>query len=150
MESGETTMSDMTIPAEVFHAGEFLKEELEARNLTQAELAEIMGRPTQAVSELVLGKRGVTPETAKGLAAAFGTSAEYWMNLETAYQLSKASIEHILAFQLRKLLNVDGLSILKTQPSWKHDFWSFSASLKLKLLRVFRLLVRNKTILAIQ
>ncbi len=93
----------MTIPAEVFHAGEFLKEELEARGWTQAELAEIMGRPTQAISELVLGKRGVTPETAKGLAAAFGTSAEYWMNLETAYQLSKASIEEVAVKQRANL-----------------------------------------------
>lgn len=96
-------MNDMTVPAEVFHAGEFLKEELEARGWTQAELAEIMGRPTQAVSELVLGKRGVTPETAKGLAAAFGTSAEYWMNLETAYQLSKATIEEVAVKQRASL-----------------------------------------------
>ena len=100
---GETTLNDMTIPAEVFHAGEFLKEELEARNWTQAELAEIIGRPTQAVSEIVLGKRGVTPETAKGLAAAFGTSAEYWMNLETAYQLSKATVQEVAVKQRAKL-----------------------------------------------
>lgn len=103
MAMGETSMNDMTIPAEVFHAGEFLKEELEARGWTQAELAEIIGRPTQAVSEIVLGKRGVTPETAKGLAAAFGTSAEYWMNLETAYQLSKATVQESVVKQRAKL-----------------------------------------------
>ncbi|MGB8338532.1 MAG: HigA family addiction module antitoxin [Burkholderiales bacterium] len=96
-------MYDVTIPAEVFHAGEFLKEELEARGLTQAELAEIIGRPTQAVSEIVLGKRGVTPETAKGLAAAFGTSAEYWMNLETAYQLSKTTVQESAVKQRAKI-----------------------------------------------
>lgn len=86
-------MNDMIIAAEVFHPGEFLKEELEARGWTQAELAEIIGRPTQAVSEIVLGKRGITPETAKSLAAAFNQSAEYWMNLETAYQLSKTTVQ---------------------------------------------------------
>ncbi len=96
-------MNDTIIPAETFHAGEFLKEELEARDWTQAELAEIIGRPTQAVSEIVLGKRGVTPETAKGLAAAFGTTAEYWMNLETTYQLSKAFIQESAVKQRAKL-----------------------------------------------
>lgn len=96
-------MNDITIAAETFHAGEFLKEELESRGWSQAELAEIIGRPTQAISEIVLGKRGVTPETAKGLAAAFGTSAEYWMNLETAYQLSKATIQEVAVRQRAKL-----------------------------------------------
>jgi len=81
------------VPAEVFAPGEFLKEELDARDWSQIELAEILGRPARVVSEIISGKRAITPETAKGLAAALGTSAELWMNLETAYQLSKAKIE---------------------------------------------------------
>ena len=99
----EAAMNELTRPAEIFHAGEFLKEEIEARGLTQAALAEIIGRPTQAVSEIILGKRGITPETAKGLAAAFGTSAEYWMNLETAYQLSRVSVQEEEVSQRAKL-----------------------------------------------
>lgn len=81
------------VPAEVFAPGEFLKEELDAREWSQIELAEILGRPARLVSEIISGKRAITPETAKGLAAAFGTSPELWMNLETSYQLSKAKIE---------------------------------------------------------
>ncbi|WP_434131806.1 HigA family addiction module antitoxin [Methylocaldum sp. GT1BB] len=81
------------IPAEVFPPGEFLREELETRNWSQVELAEILGRPARLISEIISGKRAITPETAKGLAAAFGTSAQYWMNLETSYQLSKAKIQ---------------------------------------------------------
>lgn len=81
------------VPAEVFPPGEFLKEELESRGWTQLELAEVLGRPPRVVSEIISGKRGVTPETAKGLAAAFGTSPQFWMNLETSYQLSKTKIE---------------------------------------------------------
>lgn len=77
------------VPAEVFPPGEFLREELEAREWSQQELADILGRPPRLVSELISGKRAVTPETARGLADAFGTSAEYWMNLESQYQLSK-------------------------------------------------------------
>lgn len=73
--------------AEVFPPGDFIKEELEARNWSQIELAEIIGRQPNVISELIMGKRAITPETAKALGDAFGTSAQYWMNLETAYQL---------------------------------------------------------------
>lgn len=84
---------DMRKPAEVFPPGDFLSEELEARGWSQVELAEILGRPPRLISEIIAGKRAITPETAKGLAAAFGTSPQLWMNLETSYQLSKARIE---------------------------------------------------------
>lgn len=77
------------VPAEVFPPGEFLREEIEARAWTQQELADILDRPPRLVSELIAGKRAITPETAKGLADAFGTSPDYWMNLESQYQLSK-------------------------------------------------------------
>lgn len=76
-------------PAEVFPPGDFLREELEAREWTQTDLAEILGRPVGTVNEIISGKRGVTPETARGLAAALGTTPELWMNLDAAYQLSR-------------------------------------------------------------
>ncbi len=76
-------------PAEVFPPGEFIREEIEARGWSQVEFAEILGRPPRLVSELIAGKRGITPETARGLGQAFGTSAQLWMNLESSYQLSK-------------------------------------------------------------
>lgn len=76
-------------PAEVFPPGEFLRDELEAREWTQQELADILDRPPRLISELIAAKRSITPETARGLGDAFGTSAEYWMNLESQYQLSK-------------------------------------------------------------
>jgi HTH-type transcriptional regulator/antitoxin HigA len=78
-------------PAEVFPPGEFLKDELDARGWTQTEFAEIIGRPVRAVNELILGKRAVSPETAREIAAALRTSAQLWMNLEAAYQLSKVA-----------------------------------------------------------
>lgn len=82
-----------TTAAEVFPPGEFLREELEARGWTQADLAEILGRPPRLVSEIISGKRSITPETAKGLAEALGTSPQFWMNLESAYQLSRVRQE---------------------------------------------------------
>ena len=74
-------------PAEVFPPGEFLKEELEARGWTQTDLAEILGRSVRLVNEIIAGKRGITPETAEALGDAFETSAQVWLNLESAYQL---------------------------------------------------------------
>jgi HTH-type transcriptional regulator/antitoxin HigA len=79
------------MPAEVFPPGEFLKDELAERGWTQTEFAGIIGRPIRAVNELILGKRAITPETAHEIAAALGTSAQLWMNLDAAYQLSKVS-----------------------------------------------------------
>src|SRR5262245_4573371 len=82
-------MSDFK-PAEVFPPGEFLRDELDARGWTQTEFAEIIGRPPRLINEIIAAKRSITPETAQDFAAALGTNAQFWMNLETAYQLSKA------------------------------------------------------------
>lgn len=78
-------------PAEVFPPGEFIRDELDARGWTQGDLAQIMGRPVQAINELISGKKQITPETALGLARAFGDDdALYWLNLENVYRLSRA------------------------------------------------------------
>ena len=75
-------------PAEVFPPGEILRDELEERGWTQTDLDEILGRPTGTAHEIIAGKRGVSPETARGLAAALGTTPELWMNLEAASRLT--------------------------------------------------------------
>ncbi len=74
--------------ADIFPPGEFIKEELEARGWTQDDLAEILGRPLRAINDIVNAKRGITPDTARGLGEAFGTTAQLWMNLESSYRLS--------------------------------------------------------------
>jgi len=79
----------MSAYAEVFPPGEFIREELEAREWTQGDLSEILGRPMNLVNEIILGKRAITPETAQGLADAFGTTPQLWLNLESTYQLSQ-------------------------------------------------------------
>jgi addiction module HigA family antidote len=77
-------------PAEVFHPGEHLRDELAARGWTQSDLARIVGRPLQAINEIVLGKKRVTAETAKSIGAALGTGPELWVNLQTSYDLFHA------------------------------------------------------------
>ena len=78
-------MENMTI-AKAFPPGDFIKEELEARGWTQQSLAEIIGRQTSVVSAIVNGKRAISLDIAAELSSAFGTSVDYWMNLEKSYQ----------------------------------------------------------------
>lgn len=75
--------------AAVFPPGDLLREEIEARGWTQADLAAILGRPLQAVNAIINGKKAITAATAVELASALGTSPEFWLNLETAYALSR-------------------------------------------------------------
>lgn len=81
-------------PAEVFSPGEFIREEIEARGWMQEDLAEILDRPLRLVNEITTGRRGITPETAKGLGEAFGTTAQFWMNLQSAYSLSLSGTDN--------------------------------------------------------
>ncbi len=74
------------------HPGQILLHEfLEPLGLSQAELARALAIPLNRVNELVRGKRGITAETALLLAGYYKTSAEFWMNLQTAYDLTRAS-----------------------------------------------------------
>lgn len=75
--------------AEAFPAGGYLSDELEARGWTQAEFAEILGRPSQFVSEIISGKKEITRESAAQIGAALGTSTEMWLNLQDSYYLWK-------------------------------------------------------------
>src|SRR5947207_15027738 len=77
-------------PAEAFSPGEYLRDELEARGWKQAKFAQILGRPLQLVNEIINGKKRITETTALEIAAALGTSARAWLNLENTYRLWKA------------------------------------------------------------
>ncbi|MDC0434038.1 HigA family addiction module antitoxin [bacterium] len=71
------------------HPGEVLQYEfLEPLEVSQSEFARHLNIPIQRVNELIRGKRGVTPSTAWLLSKALGTTPEFWMNLQVAYELS--------------------------------------------------------------
>jgi HTH-type transcriptional regulator/antitoxin HigA len=67
--------------------GEKLDEELAAKGWSQADLADVLGRPVQAINEIVTGKKAITPETAVALSRAFGSPPQYWLELESKYRL---------------------------------------------------------------
>jgi len=75
---------------DVPHPGEFIREELEAREWSQRDLAYILGVPEQAVNLILSGKRGISPEMAKALGKAFDVSAAYFANLQQAFEMANA------------------------------------------------------------
>ena len=73
------------------HPGEMLREEfLVAMNISQRELADAIHVPYQRINELVNQKRGISPSTALRLAKFFGVSADFWLSLQTRWDLYKA------------------------------------------------------------
>ncbi|MGV0397441.1 HigA family addiction module antitoxin [Corynebacterium suicordis] len=80
-----TTKADLIDP---IHPGEILMEDfIEGFGITQNKLAVSIGVPPRRINEIVHGKRGITADTAIRLARYFGTSEEFWMNLQSNFEL---------------------------------------------------------------
>lgn len=75
------------------HPGEFLRETLEELGLTQAAFADAIGVSPMRVSHLLKGDRPVTAELALRLGRALGQTPQYWLNLQTTYDLKVAQTE---------------------------------------------------------
>ena len=69
------------------HPGEHLAEELKELGMSAAELARNLDVPTNRITGILNGQRGITGDTALRLAHFFGTSAEFWLNLQSLYEL---------------------------------------------------------------
>ena len=77
------------------HPGEILAEEfLKPMNISQTKLAAHLGWSHAKINEIINGKRGVTAQTALAFADTFGTSAEFWVNLQTNHDLWEALQGH--------------------------------------------------------
>ena len=96
---------DTEIDTEAYPPGELIREEMEARGWSQQDLANVMGTSQVTVCQLLSAKRSVTLETAQALAAAFGTSAELWLNLDAQYRLAIAKPRTSLTAVLRNRLH---------------------------------------------
>lgn len=73
--------------------GEEIRKRLQDRGWTQSDLSQIIDRPPQTVNQIVQGKKAITPDMAAALAAAFGTNADLWMQLESQFRLSLVQID---------------------------------------------------------
>lgn len=71
------------------HPGEILREELDALGLSANQFAMKLHVPANRITSILNGKRAITAETALRLSKLFGTTAEFWINLQTSYDLKR-------------------------------------------------------------
>ena len=72
------------------HPGRILKRELESRSLSANRLSLALRLPSGRITDILNGKRGISPDTALRLARYFGNSARFWLNLQSNYELAVA------------------------------------------------------------
>ncbi len=100
---------DELICAEAIHPGEMLKDELQARGLSQRKFAGIIGMPYTAFNEIINGKRPITTDTALKIEAATGIAADLWLGLQADYNMQTARHDSRLSVileQIRKAVAV--------------------------------------------
>jgi antitoxin HigA-1 len=78
------------MPIMAIHPGEHLAEELRELEMSAAELARRLDVPTNRVTEILNGRRAITGDTALRLAHFFGTTPEFWLNLQSLYEIRRA------------------------------------------------------------
>ena len=81
------------VPAEPIHPGEFVRDELDERGLTQTDLADITGLSRRLINGILAGKASVTPAVAVALGQVFDTSDEAWLKLQSLHDLAAARKE---------------------------------------------------------
>lgn len=86
------------------HPGEYFKEILEELGISQADFARNTGLSTMRISHVIRGKRPITAEMALILGKAFGQTPQYWLNLQTAYDLKIAELS--IGHRLMKIQSV--------------------------------------------
>jgi antitoxin HigA-1 len=76
------------------HPGRILRRELTARGMSANRLALALRVPSGRITSILNGKRAISADTALRLARHFGTSAQFWLNLQTRYDLTVAERDH--------------------------------------------------------
>lgn len=87
-------------PSEPIHPGEMLKDELEARGMSQRKFAGIIGMSYTAFNEIINGKRSITTDTALKIEAATGIGANIWRGLQADYDMQMARCDSKLSIIL--------------------------------------------------
>ena len=92
--------------SELIHPGEMIKDEIQARGITQKELAQQMGVSYSVFNEILNGKRPVTTEYALLLEAALGTDANIWLGLQAEYNMQKMKQDKSFMSRLEKIRKI--------------------------------------------
>lgn len=95
-------MANKLIPNILIHVGEFLSDEIFARNLTQLELSKKSGLSKTIINEIIKGKRPINANYAIKLEKALGIDAEYWLTAQMNYELDKIRLREKRRKQLKK------------------------------------------------
>lgn len=103
METKKIYAPDELIPSEPIHPGEMLKDELQARGISQRKFAELIDVSYSVLNEVLNGKRPITTEYALKIEAATGTKAYMWMNMQTAYNMQTARRDNRLSAVLEQI-----------------------------------------------
>ena len=98
-----TKYANYMTSSELIHPGEMIKDEIEARNLTQKELAQKMGVSYSVFNEMLNGKRPVSTEYALMLEAVLGTKASIWLGLQADYNMQVAKMDTAFIKRLNAL-----------------------------------------------
>ena len=85
-------MNNRLIPVEATHPGELIRDELKERAMTQKHLSELTGIKPSVLSETINGKRPISVRMAAALETVLDIPAEYWLNLQSQYELDAAAI----------------------------------------------------------
>ena len=93
------------------HPGETLREDLDALGMSAAELARRIEVPVNRITEILNGRRAITGDTALRLGRFFGTSGEFWLNLQKLYELRLAERKN--GAEIARLSSLDALDRLR-------------------------------------
>ncbi len=103
METKRIYSPDELIPFQPIHPGEMLKDELEARGISQRKFADVIGCSYSVLNEILNGKRPVTTEYALKVEAATGIKAHIWLDLQADYNLQTAKADNRLLVILENI-----------------------------------------------
>jgi len=101
--SNKRKLANDLVPGSAMHPGELLRDELEAREMKQVELAKELGIAKNVMSEIINGKRNLTPELAVRLEDALGIKAEFWMKYQVSYEIDRIRIKNKKAIEKAKI-----------------------------------------------
>ena len=102
----EHRLTEHIVPGNLNHPGEYIRDEISARGITQRQLAEKIGMQPSILNEIIKGKRSVNIEVAMLLEAALGIDADIWIRLQNLYNKQKALMNPDFMSRLSKVTRI--------------------------------------------